>query len=210
MRQLIQSANHFHKAARSRWMLFAALTTILLLSGCAEAGNMNVQPRLNPLSETTLFADGSSARPLVPNSVPYSADNSANSPVNTGMDTNGRPVAGFPQPVTQDLVAKGQERFNIYCTPYHGASGKGDGKVVTFNFPKPPDLLGSDLVELSNYEMFGAITDGFGKMLSYAYRVKPPERWAIIAYIRALQLKNGPVNPKDLTPADLKQIEQNP
>lgn len=198
----------YFKSARSRWML--VLVTLLLLSGCAEAGNMNYQPRLNPLSASAFFADGSSARLPVTGSVPYSTDGSANSPVTTGMGDNGQPIAGFPMPVTQALVAQGQVRYNIYCIPCHGPSGKGDGKVVPFGYPKPPDLLSADIVGTSNYEIFTAITNGFQKMFPYAYRVKPPERWAIIAYVRALQLKNGPANPQDLTPADLDQIGKNP
>lgn len=194
-----------------KWLvLSASLAAILLLSGCAETGQMNYQPRFDPLSATTLFANGASARPSVPNTVSYSADTAANSPILTGLDANGRPIQGFPVAVTQALVAQGQARFDIYCVPCHGASGKGDGKVVTFGFPKPPDLLGSDIVSLTNYKIFDTITNGFGKMYSYGYRVKPDERWAIIAYIRALQLKNGPVDPQTLTPADLDQIGKNP
>lgn len=193
------------------WLILCfSLAAVLLLSGCAETGQMVYQPRFDPLSATTLFSDGRSARPSVPNTVSYSADNSANSPVNTGLGDDGQPIKGFPEPVTKALVAQGQERFNIYCTPCHGSSGKGDGKAVTFGFPKPPDLLGSDIVGISNYQIFNTITNGFQRMFSYGYRVKPPERWAVIAYIRALQLKNGPVNPQDLTPADLDQIGKNP
>ncbi len=192
-----------------RLVLLAA--AFFLLAGCAQAGQMADQPRFDPLSATTLFADGASARPSVPNTVSYSADGSAaNSPVNTGIGDNGQPFLGFPVPVNKDLVAQGQARYNIYCIVCHGPSGKGDGKVITFQFPKPPDLTSSDIVQLSNYEIFDTITNGYQKMFSYGYRVKPPDRWAIIAYVRALQLKNGPVNPQDLTPADLDQIGKNP
>ncbi len=200
----------FFKSARAWSVLGAALGAILLLSGCAETGQMNYQPRFDPLSATTLFADGASARPSVPNTVSYSADNSVNSPLNTGLDANGKPIQGFPEPVTQDLVTLGQQRYNIFCTPCHGATGLGDGKAVTFGFPKPPSLLSEDIGSSPNIDIFNAITNGFQKMFSYGYRVKPPERWAIIAYIRALQLKNGAVNPQDLTPADLDQIGKHP
>jgi hypothetical protein len=192
------------------WLALAAMTAaMLVLSGCAQAGQMGQQPRFDPLSSTTLFADGRSARPIVPNTVSYSADNSANSPVNTGLGDNGQPFLGFPMPVTQDLVAQGQARYNIYCVICHGPSGKGDGKVIGFQFPKPPDLTSDDIKQLSNFEIFDTITNGTGKMFPYGYRVKPPERWAIVAFVRALQLKNGPVTPQSLVPADLDQIGKN-
>jgi mono/diheme cytochrome c family protein len=202
---LIHFSPRYHKMG-----LVVALAAILLLSGCAEAGQMNYQPRFNPLSATTLFTDGRSARPNVPNTVPYTADGSANSPIITALDDQGKMFQGFPMPVTKDLVTQGQARYNIYCIPCHGPSGKGDGKVVPFNYSKPPDLLSDDIINTANGEIFDAITNGFQKMYSYGYRVKPPERWAIIAYIRALQLKNGPVNPSELTPADLSTIEKHP
>src|SRR5512146_422589 len=119
-------SRRYFKTARSWLVLAAALAVILLLSGCAATGQMVYQPRFDPLSATTFFADGSSARPEVPNTVSYSADNSANSPINTGLDANGQPFKGFPEPVTQALVAQGQARYNIYCSVCHGTSGKGD------------------------------------------------------------------------------------
>jgi len=204
------SFKQFFKPTHKWLVLCGSFIAILLLSGCAETGQMNYQPRFDPLSSTTLFADGSSARPSVPNTVSYSADPSANSPINTGLDANGKPIQGFPEPVTQALVTQGQERYNIYCAVCHGPSGKSDGKAVTFGFPKPPSLLSDDIASAPNIDIFNAITNGFQKMFSYGYRVNPPERWAIISYIRALQLKNGPVNPQDLTPADLDQIGKHP
>ena len=81
----------FSKPNRTRLVLCASLAVILLLSGCAATGQMEYQPRFDPLSATTFFPDGSSARPGVPNTVSYSADNSANSPINTGLDANGQP-----------------------------------------------------------------------------------------------------------------------
>ena len=123
MRPFHFSSHRFVRLAWSCLILSAVLAASLLLSGCAETGQMNDQPRFNPLSATTLFPDGRSARPSVPNTVSYSADNSANSPTNTGLGADGQPLVGFPEPVTRDLVARGQDRYNIYCTPCHGPSG---------------------------------------------------------------------------------------
>jgi mono/diheme cytochrome c family protein len=192
----------------------AAVTGILLgaalLAACAASGQMDSQPRYDPLSASSSFSDGRSARPAVPGAVPYYGDLSANSPVLTGVDANGQSYQGFPLPVTQDLITLGQQRYTIYCVPCHGASGKGDGQVIAFGFSKPPDLLGSDIQTSPNGDIFAAISNGFGKMYPYGYKVNPTERWAIIAYIRALELQNGPVNPQNLTSDQLNQIGKHP
>ncbi|HVN55175.1 MAG TPA: cytochrome c [Anaerolineaceae bacterium] len=177
---------------------------LLLLAGCQQTGNMEVQPYNRPLSQSDFFADGRSARNFVPGTVSQT-DQKVDDPALTGLDANGQPRAGFPVPVTNDLVKRGQERFNIYCVPCHGASGHGDGRVVSFKFPKPPDLLGDEVKELPNGKIFDVITNGTGKMFPYGYRVKAPDRWAVIAYIRAMQLKNGPPT-RDLTPEELQQL----
>ncbi|OJX43850.1 MAG: hypothetical protein BGO78_02480 [Chloroflexi bacterium 44-23] len=194
------------RSTRKWWLLGVSLVAFLLLSGCAEAGQMRYQPRLNPLSATTLFANGSSAQVFVPNTVPYSSDPLGDIAINSALDVDGKPLLGFPMPITKELVTEGQERFNIYCVPCHGDTGQADGMAVAFGFPKPPDLLSDVIIAKNNYTIFDTITNGFGLMFPYGYRVKPSERWAVIAYIRALQIKNGPVTPADLTPADLNQI----
>ncbi len=194
-----------------RWLLTAGLAiAILLLAGCAETGQMVDQPRYDPLEASAFFADGQSARPIVQGAVPYSDVVSPNSPLLTGLDTNNQPFTGFPVPVTKDLVLQGQARYNIYCIPCHGPVGAGNGMVTTFGFPKPPDLLGANIKNLKSGEIFNVITNGKGKMFSYGYRVKPPERWAIISYLRAMQQKNGAVTAADLTPDFLNQIGQQP
>lgn len=188
-----------------RWLKQAALVVgFVLLAGCAASGIMDKQPYNRPLSASTFFANGSSARPLVPGTVPQT-DQKVNDPALTGFTVDGQPLTGFPVPVTNDLVKRGQERFGIYCVVCHGVDGHGDGKAVAFGFPKPPDLLGSGVRSYTNGEIFGIITDGQGKMFSYGYRVKAPDRWAVIAYLRAMQLKNGHLT-QDLTPSELEQI----
>jgi mono/diheme cytochrome c family protein len=182
------------------------LIAAILLAGCAQTGQMEDQPRYDPLSASSFFANGQSARAPVPNSVTYAGDTPVSVPVQTGKDPNGNFYKGFPVPITLDLVKQGQERYSIYCVPCHGASGKGDGKVVTFGFSKPPTLLSDDIKTMDNGELFQVIQNGKGKMFPYGYRVKPLERWAIILYVRALELKNGPVNPADLTPDLVNQL----
>jgi mono/diheme cytochrome c family protein len=189
---------------RARWILPLALALVFLLAGCAEAGQMVDQPRLDPLEPSTIFADGLSARPVVPGTVPYNPEGNPDNPALTGLDADGEPVADLPVEVTQELVAKGKERYNIYCVPCHGPAGEGNGKAVTFGFPKPPALVGGD--ELTNGQIFQIIKNGQGTMFPYGYRVKPAERWAVIAYIRALQLRGGEVNPAELTPEELSGL----
>ncbi len=196
---------------KSRHLLvLLAVAALLVLAGCAETGQMIDQPRLDPLEPSTLFADGRASRSFVPGTVPYSGDQSPNSPELTGLDENGQPVSGFPVSVDEKLLATGQERFGIYCTPCHGQTGEGNGKVTTFGYPKPPSLLADNAKGLTAGQIFGIITNGQGNMYSYAYRVKPAERWAVIAYIRAMQLKNGTVNLQELTPAEIDQIGKQP
>lgn len=193
------------KPAFSRWtalVLFAAF--LLLLAGCQASGVMDVQPYNRPLSASDFFPDGRSARNLVDGTVPQTGQ-PVNDPAETGKTENGDAITSLPVPVTNDLVKRGQERFGIYCTVCHGVDGHGDGKATTFGFPKPPDLLGSDVEAFPDGKIFEIITNGQGNMFSYGYRVKAPDRWAVIAYIRAMQLKNGHIT-QDLTPSELQQI----
>ncbi len=194
-----------------RWLGIAILAiALLLLAGCAETGQMIDQPRYDPLEASDFFPNGQSARPWEEGTVPYYGAISANSPVLTGQNENGQPYQGFPVPVTTQLVERGQERFNIYCTPCHGATGEGNGMVTNFGFPKPPSLLGDNAKALSNGEIFNIITNGRGNMFPYGYRVKAADRWAVISYLRAMQLKNGAVSPADLTPDELNQLGVQP
>ena len=188
----------------SRWLGLALFSAILILMmGCQASGDMTYQPYNRPLSQNDLFADGRSARNLVSGTIPQT-DQRVDDPAATGLDQKGQVLTDFPVPVTNDLVKRGQERFNIYCVVCHGVDGHGDGKVVGFQFPKPPDLLG-DAKTFPVGKIFDIITHGQGKMLSYGYRVKASDRWAVIAYLRAMQLKNGHPT-QDLTPEELQQL----
>jgi mono/diheme cytochrome c family protein len=183
---------------------------LLFLSGCDQIGQMRDQPRYDPLQASEFFPDGKSARLPPAGSVPYSAEGSPSDPAVSGMDENGELLTSFPVEVTKELVVSGQERYNIYCIPCHGPAGEGNGKVTAFGFGKPPSLLSDEAKALTDGAIFEVITFGKEKMFPYGYRVKPNERWAVISYIRALQLKNGAVNPADLTPDDLKQLGGQP
>ncbi len=205
---------HYRNHPRlGRWMGLAVLVTLaVLLAACDKTGNMVAQPRYNPLAYSSLFPDGRSARPFVPDTVPNYGGQSPNDPALTGLDQNGNPVQAIPVPVDKALVTKGQERFNIYCQICHGPTGQADGMVVaTFGFPKPPILTAQNAKSLTAGQIFAIIENGRGKMLPYGYRVKADERWAVIAYIRALQMSGGkPVDPATLTTDQLNQIGKQP
>jgi mono/diheme cytochrome c family protein len=197
---------------RSLPLKWAGLLVIglLFLTGCDQIGQMRDQPRYDPLQASDFFADGRSARVPPEGTVPYSPDESPSDSKLTGLDENGNPLTSLPVAVTKELVLKGQERYNIYCIPCHGPAGEGNGKVTGLGFPKPPSLLSDDAKALTDGAIFEVITFGKEKMFPYGYRVKPDERWAVIAYIRALQLKNGAVKPADLTADELKQLGGQP
>lgn len=211
------------KFAHKKSLLVLIVLASLLLAGCAEAGQMADQPRYDLLEPSQFFPNGQSAQPLPEGVVPYAQNKgqsvfseasgeaiSPNDPALTGVDETGSPVSGFPVTVDQDLVSLGQERFNIYCVPCHGATGEANGVAIQFGVQKPPSLLDTNARTLTSGDIFKLITEGRGKMFPYGYRVQPTERWAIISYIRALQLKSGPADPASLTADDLKAIEGQP
>ena len=123
-----------------------------------------------------------------------------NAPVQTTTDASGNTLVSsfpnvvdeFPVPVTKELIERGQERFNIYCIVCHGPLGHGDGMVVRRGFPKPPTYHDDRLRNAPVGHFFDVMTNGWGKMNSYAGQVAPADRWAIAAYIRALQLSQNP------------------
>jgi mono/diheme cytochrome c family protein len=181
------------------------LAALFLLAGCAETGQMVDQSRYDVMEPSTLFADGRSARPIVPGTVPYMAEGSPSDPALTGLGEDGQPVEAMPVEVDAALLATGRERYQIFCTPCHGPAGAGDGNVVKlYKFPQPPSLVEGS--ELTDGQIFDVITNGKGNMFPYGYRVKAPERWAVVAYIRAMQLRGGAVDPQELTPEEINQL----
>ena len=167
------------------WML-AALALLFVCAGCRQ--DMHVQPRYNPYDPTDFFGDGQSARLPVPGTV-------ARGDLTLGPEEllytgklNGQPSEAFPFPVTKEIVERGRERFNVFCSPCHGFSGDVDGMIVQRGLRHPPSFHEDRLRTAAAGHFFDVITNGFGVMYPYGYRVPPRDRWAIIAYIRALQL----------------------
>jgi mono/diheme cytochrome c family protein len=165
-----------------RWCSFAAV--VLLLSACRL--DMHVQPKYKPLAPTSFFDDGRSERPVVPGTVAR-GHLQIDEQLYTGK-VNGALAETFPFPITRQDLARGRERFNIFCSPCHGRLGDGQGMIVQRGFPPPPSYHQDRLQQAPVGHFFDVITNGYGRMYSYASRVPPEDRWRIIAYIRALQL----------------------
>ena len=170
---------------RTRFQLGALVLSAAALAACRQ--DMHDQPKYIPLRPSSFFADGRSARPLPENTVARGHLNE-DAFFYTGRDAAGKLVKEFPFPVTKEVVLRGQERFNIYCTPCHDRSGSGNGMVPRRGFRHPPSYHIDRLREVPVGHFFDVITNGLGAMQDYAAQVQPRDRWAIAAYIRALQL----------------------
>ena len=157
---------------------------IALIAGCSQ--QMAEQPRHKPLDAGTFFDDDRSARPLVPGTVARGQLRD-DEQFYTGK-SGGAPVDTLPFPVTREVLERGQERFDIYCSPCHGRLGEGQGMVVQRGFTPPPSFHADRLREAPVGYFFDIISNGFGVMPDYAAQVPARDRWAIVAYIRALQL----------------------
>ena len=151
---------------------FAPLA-VLLLAGCDLS--MTQQPKYTAYAPSSIWPDGTSARPLPKGAVAQG-------------DLAREAAQNKPPEVTAALLARGQDRFNSYCSPCHGLSGHGDGMVVQRGFPPPPSYHSDGLRQIDGQFFVNVQTQGFGVMYSYADRVSVEDRWAIAAYIRALQL----------------------
>jgi mono/diheme cytochrome c family protein len=156
----------------------------LVTPGCQQ--EMADQPRYKPLQKSAFFGDERSARPFVEGTVAR-GELKPDEHFYTGK-SRGKLVDTFPLPVTRDALVRGQERFNIYCSPCHDRVGAGQGMVVRRGFRAPPSFHIDRLRVAPVGHFFDVITHGFGAMPDYAEQVSPADRWAIAAYIRALQL----------------------
>jgi mono/diheme cytochrome c family protein len=168
---------------RARTIAIAAACWLALPACRLE---MHDQPRYEPLQASTFFADGRSARPLVEGTVAQ-GQLREDELLYTGR-LQGEPASVFPFPITRQLLSRGQERFNIYCSPCHGRLGNGQGIIPQRGFRQPPSYHTERLRQAPAGHFFDVMTNGFGAMYEYGSRVPPEDRWAIIAYIRALQL----------------------
>jgi mono/diheme cytochrome c family protein len=167
----------------SLWQ-FAALCALGVSVACRQ--DMHDQPKYIPLRQSTFFADQRSARPLVAGTI--ARGQLRDDPLLYTGKIDGADATVFPFPIDDKVMARGQERFNIYCSPCHGRTGQGDGMIVRRGYRKPPTYHQDRLRGAPVGHFFDVITNGFGAMPDYAAQVAVRDRWAIAAYIRALQL----------------------
>jgi len=160
---------------------------LLLLAGCRR--DMQNQPRFNPLAESDFYADLRSARPPVEGTVSRGQLHE-DAYFYTGK-IGPNPADYMPFPVTEDVLARGRERFNIFCAPCHSRMGDGNGMIVQRGFRRPPSYHIARLRQAPLGYFFDVMTNGFGAMPDYASQIPPRDRWCIVAYVRALQLSQN-------------------
>jgi mono/diheme cytochrome c family protein len=163
-----------------------ALAAVIAAAGLACRQDMFNQPKVRPLQASTFFADGRASRPL-PEDTVARGQLHENELLYTGR-IHGVVADAFPFPVTKEVLDRGQERFDVFCSPCHGRTGYGDGMIVQRGFKAPPSFHSDRLRQAPAGHFFDVMTNGFGVMYDYRSRVTPEDRWAIAAYIRALQL----------------------
>ena len=165
--------------------LTSVAATLFMIAGCEHLHqDMGNQPKNKPLSPSDFFADGRSVRTPVENTVSRSSlDN--DQLIVTKESTM------FPVPINEALLERGQERYRIFCSPCHGIQGDGNGMIVMRGMKRPPTYHQDRLRQAPNGYFYDVITNGFGQMYNYAAQVPPTDRWAIVAYVRALQLSRN-------------------
>ncbi len=193
------------RSRRRAWGRALLAGLCLLAAGCRQ--QMDRQPYQRPLTASDVFPDGASARPLPADTV--ARGQRQDDPALSTGKVGGADVADVPVAVTREVLAWGQSRFTIFCSACHGSAGYGDGLVVQRGFTPPPSFHTEALRQAPVGHYFDVITSGFGAMPSYAAQVDVPDRWAIVAYIRALQ-RSQHASLEDV-PADQRAaLEQEP
>lgn len=167
--------------------LVLGLALVLLLSACGR--NMFDQPKVEAFEATPFFADGSVMQPLPEGTI--SRERGGVDPVYFTGQADGGLVTELPIELTTDLLRRGQERYNIHCSPCHGYDGTGTGMVVQKGFPQPTSFQVQRLLDAPVGYYFNAITNGFGRMYPYDSRIPVEDRWAISGYVKALQLSQN-------------------
>lgn len=182
--------------ARLRAFLGVASLAMSLAACNPIRQDMANQPKNRPLSPSAFFPDGRSERPLVENTVAHGSI--ADDELVVTKDSN-----AFPLHLTADLLERGKQRYGIFCSPCHGLQGDGNGMAAVRGMKHPPSYHQDRLRNSPNGYYFDVVTNGFGGMLGYSAQIPRQDRWAIIAYVRALQLSRN-AKASDL-PADLRQ-----
>jgi mono/diheme cytochrome c family protein len=189
---------------RTLWSMLLVSMLLLLLAAC---NGMENQPKYEPLEASTFWENGMASRPVIDNTGAR-GQLQADSLLYAGQ-VDGAPATEYPFPVTSEVLERGQERYDIYCAPCHGYAGYGDGVVVARGLRPPPSFHADRLRAAPVGHFFDVMTNGFGTMYSYADRIAPEDRWAIVAYIQALQMsQNATVD--DVPPEAQSALEATP
>ncbi len=182
-----------------------AIFSLGFIAACRQ--DMHNQPKYRGLRASAFFADGASARPLIEGTVARGTLQEDEAFFTGKIDKV--TVKEFPFPIDGKVVDRGQERFNIYCSPCHDRTGGGNGMVVQRGFKQPPSFHIDRLRQADVGYFFDVITNGFGAMPDYRAQVDARDRWAIVAYIRALQYsQNAPAS--DVPGGDPTKVPQQP
>ncbi len=167
--------------------LLTAAVVLFMCAACRQ--DMHDQPKYTAYKPSDFFADGRSARPLIEGTIAQGHLNE-DELLHTGRSGT-QPAAMFPFAVDDALMRRGRERYDIFCSPCHGLTGDGDGMVVQRGYRRPPSFHVDRLREAPAGHLFDVITNGFGAMPDYAAQIPVRDRWAIAAYMRALQLSQN-------------------
>lgn len=185
-----------------RLVVWCMALGLVLIAGCSQ--EMAEQPRYEPLEPSMFFTDGRSSRPLVEGTVAR-GHLRLDELLYTGK-VGGELAEMLPFPVTHQLLERGRERYNIYCTPCHDHVGNGQGMIVQRGLRPPPSFHIDRLRQAPIGHFFDVITNGYGAMANYAVEVAPVDRWAVAAYIRALQLSQH-AQLAELPETDRRQLQ---
>jgi len=168
-----------------RLLVASVLLAAVLAGGCRQ--NMHNQHKVKTLAAADFFPDGQGARPIPAHTV--ARGDLREGWAYTGVDAANKPVAGLPFPLTREVLVRGEQRFNIYCSPCHDRQGTGRGMIVQRGYKQPTSYHIERLRNAPVGYFYNVITEGFGVMPSYAPQVPVADRWAIAAYIRVLQYR---------------------
>jgi mono/diheme cytochrome c family protein len=181
----------------------AAALCLLAATGCRQ--DMHNSPKAIPLRESVFFKNGSSARPLVEGTV---ARGTLQDDVAFFTGKNGAAdVDALPFALTAEVLDRGEQRYNIYCAPCHGVTGRADGMIVRRGYRQPPSFHIERLRQAPIGHFYDVMANGFGAIQDYKAQVAPRDRWAIAAYLRALQLSQHAAA-ADLTTEDRQKLSQ--
>ncbi|EEF61946.1 conserved hypothetical protein [Pedosphaera parvula Ellin514] len=183
-------------------MALVGIAFLGLLCGCRH--EMYDQPKSDPLEKSDFFKNGAASRPLVSGTVARGHLEADQAFYRGMIGTN--LVTEFPMPITKQVLERGRERYEIYCSVCHARTGDGNGMIPQRGFPVPPSYHIDRLRDAPVGHFYDVITRGYGVMYSYASRVEPADRWAIAAYIRALQLSHNS-RLENVPPADRAKLE---